>query len=154
MISYNIKQDIFKQKCWCHSFFSVAMLHGSGSVKAASGQQERSGRGETRVSPGKCPLAALTFSSAGESSLFGLIKPTDPLLLIDFLIINSVCPSISLRRQISPGRAEVLLCYLWASGYRRANIDHVDEKPHGEIVLCKLLCYRLHYAHIKTQFAY
>lgn len=55
--------------------------------------------------------------SAGASSQLGLIKPADLLLLIDFLIINSVCPSISLRRRISPDRAQVLLCYLPASGY-------------------------------------
>lgn len=51
-------------------------------------------------------------SSADSSLLLGLIKPTDPLLLIDFLIINSVCPSISLRRRIrpSPPRGVSLLC--------------------------------------------
>ncbi len=48
------------------------------------------------------------LSSAGARSPLGLIKPKDPLLLIDFLIINSVCPSISLRRRISPHHAEVL----------------------------------------------
>lgn len=120
------------------------------TAKAAGAQRPER---ETRASAVRRLLAALTLSSAGESSLLGLIKPVDPLLLIDFLIINSVCPSISLRRQISPFRAEVLLRYLWASGYRTASIDHADEKPHGKFGR-KLLCYRLHYAQIHTQVAY
>lgn len=87
-----------------------------------AGVQERSSRtGRLELLEEEAPTVSLSAScpllpSAGASS--PLIKPADLLLLIDFLIINSVCPSISLRRRISPDRAQVLLrCYLPASGY-------------------------------------
>lgn len=136
MILQRCLNDIFVVKCHDtstlqHCFrrcLSAVFKPSSGAVQAASRQRERSGQAHKARAPAEVSAARSPplLSSAGASSLLGLIKPTDPLLLIDFLIINSVCPSISLRRRISPNRAKVLLCYLPASGYQRANIDHAD----------------------------
>lgn len=91
---------------------------GSGSAAAMQREQHRR-RGPLSSSPPR--------SSAGTISQLGLIKPTDPLLLIDFLIINSVCPSISLRFRISPSQAKAL-CDLPPSGYQPAT-DLGDLNP-------------------------
>lgn len=107
---------------WCMTLpvWTLLFLKPSpGAVQAASRQRERSGH---RLTDARSPPL---LSSAGASSLLGLIKPTDPLLLIDFFIINSVCLSISLRLRISPSHAKVL-CNLPPSGYQRANIDSSD----------------------------
>ncbi len=80
----------------------------SGSAAARRGGCSRGWEESTACSP--------LLSSAGASSPLGLIKPRDPLLLIDFLIINSVCPSISLRRRISP--LSMLRCYCAICGHR------------------------------------
>lgn len=120
----------FRRSVLVPPFVCETMFHVCGTERTAAGEKDASLGGEVDV-----PLAALvsSISSSGcASPLLGLIRLMDPLLLIDFLIINSVCPSISLRRQISPCRAEVLLWYLSASGFRRAFIDHIDEKPRGE----------------------
>lgn len=88
----------------------TVIQHPAGGPRTA--HSAHSAASERRRAPaGRCSSARspLLLPSVGANSLLGLIKPTDPLLLIDFLIINSVCPSISLRRWISPHRAEVLL---------------------------------------------
>lgn len=90
------------------------------AVTAGLGERSsRTERLELRERGAHCPLSASSLPLCRcEQPARPLIKPADLLLLIDFLIINSVCPSISLRRRISPDRAQVLLrCYLPASGY-------------------------------------
>lgn len=114
---------------WCMTLPVCTLLFlkpSSGAEQAAGRQRERSGHAEKPTPAQRCPLSSSPLrSSAGASSLLGLIKPTDPLLLIDFFIINSVCLSISLRLRISPSHAKVL-CNLPPSGYQRANIDSSD----------------------------
>lgn len=98
------------------------------AVLAGNRQRERSGHAERRRRAHRGPLSSAPLrSSAGTSSQLGLIKPADPLLLIDFLIINSVCPSISLRCRISPSHAKAL-CDLPPSGYQPAT-DLGDLNP-------------------------
>lgn len=97
-------------------YVSVIPLPKPSAVMA--GLRERSSRTERlvlREEGAPTTRSPPPVPSAGASS--PLIKPADLLLLIDFLIINSVCPSISLRRRISPDRAQVLLRrYLPESG--------------------------------------
>lgn len=87
----------------------------SAAMTVMAGLCERSGRTERfelRESQHHCPLSAYSTLPPHcwrEQPARPLIKPADLLLLIDFLIINSVCPSISLRRRISPDCAQVLL---------------------------------------------
>lgn len=85
---------------------------------AGNRQRERGEKNTGTHTQSPLPSVPLR-SSADTSSQLGLIKPADPLLLIDFLIINSVCPSISLRCRISCSHAKAL-CDLPPSGSQPA----------------------------------
>lgn len=114
----------------------------AGSRQQAAGALRPCRENNTGTERSALLLSSPLRCSAGTSTQLGLLNPTDPLLLIDFLIINSVCPSISLRCRISPSHAKALRGPP-PSGYKPdTDLGDLNPPSAGEFGL--FLVYRLH----------